>query len=461
MPIVQDQLTPLRTSVTYEDLNNSTISTRILHNGSDFIKCEFFTRPTGPRIIYYRTNGDRAASYSMEEHYICDLSYDSENNKYYTLRLRQAEDNGGTYLYTLGLDEVDDQGQIVSNIVDHLDVLSENDLSYSDMYATLHSGIVGLTVSPDNDMAYVKVSGNVYNISITGTYSASPSGSYYDESDSGILLSEAVLSESGTYSFQYNETGDKFLQYVEYDNNTEEVRVRTLDITASGTVVESESELFLNIPDWSEYAGTDPYKLFLHGSDHRTLFYFRKHGTTQLNPKKTTGSNGVYTSNLFTSTTANFITSGVKKGDIIRLSGGSPALSPTIQYKTVVQVVDSNTLVLSTSIGSTTTSIAFEIATNADLLQFNADRSLSAFASVNVDDYSLRAGTSDSANVFAEVINAWGDPLEGKTVSFVVSNGDGAVDNPSTTTDINGVATTVYRAGITPGAVNITATISD
>jgi len=459
MPIVQDQLTPLRTSVTYEDLNNLDYATRYLHNGSDTIKCEFFGRPTGPRIIYYRTNGSKAASYSMEEDYICDLTYDSTNNKYYTTRVLEAEPN----LYALALEEVDDEGQVLNTIVDYMDVIGGSTASGIEyQYNALTSGITALTINPDNEMVYIKVSGSVYNIDLTESYSASPSGNYHNEGTSGIDLTSSVISESGTFSFQFNETDDNFIQYIEYDDNTTEVRARTLDFTTSGTVVQSTSELFLDIPDWAEWADVnDPYLLFLHGNDNKTLLYFRRYGSTELNPVKVEATDGVLDDNLFSSSSVNFLTSSVQKGDTIKLFSASPALSPTIKHKTVVQVIDSNNLVLSPGEGSSFTSVNFEVATNADLMQFNTDRTLSAFASVNVDDYSLRAGTGDTSNVICEVINAWGDPLEGKTVSFVVSQGDGAVNPPSDTTTISGVAETVYTAGITPGAVEVTVTISD
>lgn len=356
--------------------------------------------------------------------------------------------------YTIALDEIDNEGQVVSNIVQRLNILPEGGKGNATVLTSFtplaQSGIVSLAVD-DSNGAYVKVGEDIYRVNVTGTYNPS---TYYTDSSPDIDLSTSILSYSATYSLQYNNTVGGFLQYVEYDDNTHEVRLKTLNVSGSTAPVLSSREVFLDIPDWDEYADTtNPYQFTLHAIDNNTLFYFRRHGTGQLNPSKSEGTDGERIGlNLLVSDSANFILDEVKVGDVVILEGTITSF--------VDQVVSSTTLQLTSSAGAGT-DLDYTVSTNADLMQFNTDPSLSAFASVNVDDFSLRAGTSDTTTVRAEVINAWGDPLNGKTVAFIVSDGDGVVTPGSTTTNVSGVANAQYQAGTNPGAVEITATVSD
>ena len=459
MPIQQDQLSPLRTTVTYEDINSEP-SSRILHNGSDFLKCIAGNyKPTSPIMRYYNTNGDRAAAYTMDSSYVLDISYDNTSNKYYQIRHKHV---GGSN-YRLALDEIDDEGRINSTIVENLDILPSggSGITFSGI---AQSGIVSLCVD-DYNGAFVKVYEDVFRVALNGSYTTS---GVYNESSPYIALSSGIMPISGVYSFQYNETAGRFLEYVVYDSNTQEVKIQTLDITGSGAPTTSDRKVFLDIPDWEEHETTVatgynsivPYYPCLHGSDHDTLFYFRKNGSSNRNYLKTEGSDGtVAASTTFISATADFVANDVRQGDVIRLTYDESS-TPVIKVVEITSVVDSDTVVISESINPDGT-VGYKVYSNADLLQFNIDSSLSAFASVNVDDYSLRAGTSDVANVTAEVINAWGDPLNGKTVNFVITEGDGVVNPAQDTTNASGVANTVYNAGTTPGSVRIRATITD
>lgn len=103
----------------------------------------------------------------------------------------------------------------------------------------------------------------------------------------------------------------------------------------------------------------------------------------------------------------------------------------------------------------------FYLKKNGDLYQFNIDTDISAFSAVNVDDYSLQAGTGDVATVTVSVINAWGDPLNGKNVNFQIISGDGVINPPSAVTSGDGEAAVQYTAGIAVGTAQIQTTISD
>lgn len=96
-----------------------------------------------------------------------------------------------------------------------------------------------------------------------------------------------------------------------------------------------------------------------------------------------------------------------------------------------------------------------------NLQAFNLDDRLSAFMSVNADDVSLPAGTSQQTFVRAEVINAWGEFLNGKAVTFAVTAGDGAVSPASAVTSGTGQANTQFTVGSTVGVSQVTATVTE
>ena len=280
------------------------------------------------------------------------------------------------------------------------------------------------------------------------------SGNYDETSPSGITLTSGIIPEVDAFSLSFNTTSGEFLQYSFYDSNTEEVRVKTLSVPGGAPPSLLSRQLFLAIPDWEEHDDNDlTYNLFLHGTDNNTLFYLRRHGISGQNTLKAGDTDGnLLATGAFFSAAANFTTGEVKVGDSIEIA--------TIGSRRVDQVVDSNNLIVTPS-GDTGTGLTYNIYSNAEMRQFNTDPSLSATAAVNVDDFSLRAGTTDTTTVRAEVINAWGDPLLGKTVDFSVTQGDGVVAPASDATDAAGEATTTYTVGSTPGAVRITAVVSD
>ncbi len=92
---------------------------------------------------------------------------------------------------------------------------------------------------------------------------------------------------------------------------------------------------------------------------------------------------------------------------------------------------------------------------------FNLDDRISAFMAVNANDTTLPAGTAQSTLVNADVINAWGEALDGKDVTFQVTAGDGAVIPSTDTTISGGRATTQFTVGATVGISTVTATVTE
>ena len=98
---------------------------------------------------------------------------------------------------------------------------------------------------------------------------------------------------------------------------------------------------------------------------------------------------------------------------------------------------------------------------STNLQSFNLDDRISAFMSVNAEDTTLPAGTAQSTDVNADVINAWGEALDGKSVTFAVTAGDGAVTPSTDTTISGGRATTQFTVGSTVGVSTVTATVTE
>jgi hypothetical protein len=364
----------------------------------------------------------------------------------------------GTPLYEnyplLSIERVNEQGAVQSSVISNFDVLQSNST-----LSNLISGTIGLAVSP-SQILYTKVFDRIYSFTATGTFTGiTTSGSV------GITQSvSGVIPSSGITSFMYNGLASTSLNYVTFDTNTNEVRYKSLSSSQPPTPI--AKEIFLDVPDFNEHrtaSGTKPYQFYLHATDNNSLFYIRKNGNTNVNTTKiTSGATGVISSPTLTDSSKNFITSNVKKGDLV--AGTSGAFSGiTVVVKTVVnattlELMDRNTGAIPTITAGT---YSYTIRGNAELLQFNIDPTISAFSAVNADDYSLQAGTNDTATVSVEVINAWGESLNGKNVAFQLVQGDGVINPPSAVTSGAGVATTQYTAGAAAGPVQIQVTISD
>ncbi len=102
----------------------------------------------------------------------------------------------------------------------------------------------------------------------------------------------------------------------------------------------------------------------------------------------------------------------------------------------------------------------YYIDSNTNLRAFNLDDRISAFMAVNAQDTTLPAGTAQSTLINADVINAWGEELDGKDVTFQVT-GDGAVTPSTDTTISGGRATTQFTVGATVGVSTVTATVTE
>jgi hypothetical protein len=104
----------------------------------------------------------------------------------------------------------------------------------------------------------------------------------------------------------------------------------------------------------------------------------------------------------------------------------------------------------------------YYVDSSTNLQAFNLDDRVSAFMAVNADDVTLPAGTAQETEVNADVINAWGEALDGKTVTFSVT-GDGAVTPSSSVTGASetGRATTTFTVGQTVGVSTVTATVTE
>jgi hypothetical protein len=84
MPIQQDQLPPLDTGITFEQINNLEANDhrRIVHNSSDILLYDMDSEI----LTYYQTDGDKATSYApVFSGNLVDISYDRLRDKYYAL----------------------------------------------------------------------------------------------------------------------------------------------------------------------------------------------------------------------------------------------------------------------------------------------------------------------------------------------------------------------------------------
>jgi hypothetical protein len=96
------------------------------------------------------------------------------------------------------------------------------------------------------------------------------------------------------------------------------------------------------------------------------------------------------------------------------------------------------------------------------LKEFNVDLVMAAFIAVNTSDAIMAAGTGDQAIITAEVVNAYGDALSGKEVSFTTGGtGGGSILDSTVTTSGGGVATTTFQVGNNVGVTTITATVTE
>ena len=92
---------------------------------------------------------------------------------------------------------------------------------------------------------------------------------------------------------------------------------------------------------------------------------------------------------------------------------------------------------------------------------FNMEEDTASFCNVVSSKQIVGANTGEISTATAQVLNAYGDPLESKTVAFSVSSGDGSVSPSSDTTDALGEASTTYTVGSTVGTSSLRAVVTD
>ena len=92
---------------------------------------------------------------------------------------------------------------------------------------------------------------------------------------------------------------------------------------------------------------------------------------------------------------------------------------------------------------------------------YDLDEYKAAFSNVVFGEQILGANTGSTCAVKAQVVNVYGSPLQGKSVQFSVSSGDGSVSPSSDITDSLGEATTTYTVGATVGLTKITAIVTN
>ena len=144
----------------------------------------------------------------------------------------------------------------------------------------------------------------------------------------------------------------------------------------------------------------------------------------------------------------------------------------TIDKDTLLDNTDNKEIVLDQSGYSTTNNFKvfydqndfdtlYYVDGSTNLQAFNIDSRISAFMAVNAEDVSMPAGTANQTFVNADVINAWGEVLNGKVVTFQVTSGDGVTAPPSDTTVGDGRATVTFTVGSSVGVSVVTATVTE
>lgn len=92
---------------------------------------------------------------------------------------------------------------------------------------------------------------------------------------------------------------------------------------------------------------------------------------------------------------------------------------------------------------------------------YDLDEDDVAFCNITSAEKIMAAGTSSTSTVTATVLNAYGEPLSAKTVTFTVSAGTGSLSPSVSCTSASGTASTTYTVGSTVGETILTASASD
>jgi len=96
-----------------------------------------------------------------------------------------------------------------------------------------------------------------------------------------------------------------------------------------------------------------------------------------------------------------------------------------------------------------------------DVYLLNADETSVAFCNVVSSDPILPASSSYTATITARVVNMFGEPLQGKKISFSITSGDGSLTPTYGCSTSSGTVSTVFTAASSVGTSVITATASN
>lgn len=75
------------------------------------------------------------------------------------------------------------------------------------------------------------------------------------------------------------------------------------------------------------------------------------------------------------------------------------------------------------------------------------------------DNQTAPAGTVFPDSLSVIVLDQYGFSTEGVKVAWAITSGGGSLSADTTTTDVNGISSVTYTAGLTPGRATITATV--
>ncbi|MCK5020269.1 MAG: hypothetical protein KAS32_24735, partial [Candidatus Peribacteraceae bacterium] len=96
-----------------------------------------------------------------------------------------------------------------------------------------------------------------------------------------------------------------------------------------------------------------------------------------------------------------------------------------------------------------------------DVYLYNADENSVAFCNIVSSDSILPASSSYSATITARVVNMFGSPLQGKSISFSITSGDGSLSPTYGCSTSSGTVSTTFTAASSVGTSVITATASN
>ena len=146
---------------------------------------------------------------------------------------------------------------------------------------------------------------------------------------------------------------------------------------------------------------------------------------------------------------------------IFAVSAGGGSLSDT-SVDTDANGLAQSILILGGDPGTNTIEVAVEGIAKAEI--FNAEAALpppepANLAIISGDNQTGLTGEPLTNPFVVEVRDQYGDPMAGVTVTFAVSEGDGALSTGAATTDANGRAESTLTLGVDPGGYTVEASV--